>query len=116
MVLDLSLSNKIFETDILSAAMQEIEILFETINCELIGHPDFGTTFDQYLWALTPLTSSLKEYISSKINQTVFASSLRNHIDVEFINDSVDSMYHVKIYLYTDTEYTVKEFDIKNNE
>lgn len=116
MILDISLSNKIFETDILSAAMQEIELMFETDNCELIGYPSYGVNFEQYLWSLTPMTGDLKFYIENKINSTTFASKIKHTVEVEYISNEVESMYHVKIYLYTDEEYTVKEFTIKNNE
>lgn len=116
MILDLSLSNKIFETDLLSAAMQELDIIFSTTNCELIGYPQFGTNFEQYLWALTPTLIDLKEYIINKISEMTFASKVRNHVEVEQINDGVEYAYYVKIYLYTDTDYAVKNFKINNTD
>lgn len=116
MILDLSLSNKIFETNILSLALQEIEILFDTQNCELIGYPNFGTNFEQYLWALTPTTSDLREYISKKISETCYASQVNNHIEINYLNNINEYAYEVKIYLYTDDESVMKEFKIHEKE
>ena len=48
-LLDLSLKNNLYIVDIFDAALQELEILFDTNNCELLGDSSFGTNFDQYL-------------------------------------------------------------------
>ena len=45
-----------------------------------------------------------------------FASKVRNHVEVEQINDGVEYAYYVKIYLYTDTDYAVKNFKINNTD
>lgn len=116
MILDLSLSDNIFETNLLSCALQEIEILFDTFNCELLGNPSFGTNFEQYLWALTPTVNDLREYITQKINETTFASQVQHHLEIEYINELYEYAYVVKIYLYTDTESVVKEFKIHERE
>ena len=63
-LLDLSLKNNLYIVDIFDAALQELEILFDTNNCELLGDSSFGTNFDQYLWSMTPTTTDLKDYIS----------------------------------------------------
>ena len=88
-LLDLSLKNNLYIVDIFDAALQELEILFDTNNCELLGDSSFGTNFDQYLWAMTPTTTDLKDYISAKLNETTYISKLQRNVTVEFIKDEI---------------------------
>ena len=72
MVYDLSLDNTVFVTDTLQAAMQELDILFNTEPTELIGNTSFGTFFEQFLWDLQPRESELKDYITRKITENTY--------------------------------------------
>ena len=99
MILDLSLSDNIFETNLLSCALQEIEILFDTFNCELLGNPSFGTNFEQFLWQLTPATSALKKYIIEKINDTYFLSKMNYDVEVNLYKGEIRMIYDVQIHI-----------------
>lgn len=116
-LLDLSLRNNIYQTDIFEAALQEIEILFETRNTELIGYPNFGSNFDDYLWTLQPTTTELKEYIKELFSKLTFCNILKHHIEVNFYRDenTFESIYQVVITLYDDYKSVDKKIILKEN-
>lgn len=80
-MLDLSLDYKIFVRNELDAAVQELDILFNTQNSELINDPSFGTFFEQFLWQMSPSPTALKTYIMEKIQGTYFLQKM--NVDVE---------------------------------
>jgi hypothetical protein len=118
MILDLSLDNNLYINNLFDAAMQEIDILFSTTNCELIGYPEFGTNFMEYLWTMTPTTNDLREYIQGKLLETSFVSKLKYFVDVQFLKDDItfESMYYVKITIYNDYDYAEKEIHLKESD
>jgi hypothetical protein len=69
MILEISLSDNIIENDLFSMALQEIDIIFTTVNTELIGYPHYGCDFNDYLWMLTPAVNSLYTYINEKLDR-----------------------------------------------
>lgn len=81
-MLDLSLDYKIFVRTELDAAVQELDILFNTQNSELINDPSFGTYFEQFLWQMSPSPESLKSYIMEKIQGTYFLQKQNVSVDV----------------------------------
>lgn len=81
-MLDLSLDYKIFIKNELDAAVQELDLLFNTQNSELINDPAFGTYFEQFLWQMTPSPMALKNYIIEKINDTYFLKNQNVSVDV----------------------------------
>lgn len=109
-------SNNLFVTDKIDAAIQELDLLFNTEPTELIGDVDYGTNWYNYLWSLTPMSNDLKNYIINKISQTYFASQFTPIVDVDFIQGNNTSVYVIKISL-TDpnTHETVitQQYEIK---
>lgn len=114
MLLDISLSDNIVETNIFSAALQELDIIFTTLNTELIGYPDFGCDFEQFLWTLTPCVGSLQKYINDKLSNSLFISQLHYNVNVEhsFNEEEYQSVYNVYIYLYDDTQTIQKHIKL----
>ena len=51
-MLDLALDTRIFINNELDAALQELDMIFNTENTELIGYPQYGTNWYQFLWQL----------------------------------------------------------------
>ena len=96
-MLDLSLDHKILINNNFDAAIQELDILFNTETTELINCPEFGTNFEQFLWQLTPSVQSLKKYIYEKIKETYFLSKLNVDIDIELYKGEIRMIYDVKI-------------------
>jgi hypothetical protein len=111
MILDISLKDKIIETDIFNAALQEIDIVFTTVNTELLGEPDFGCYFDEYLWTMTPVVESLKSYIYEKLSNCYYISQLNCNVDVvcSQSEEIYESVYTIKISLYNDYKSVQKD-------
>jgi len=98
-MLDLALDGRLFLTKELDCALQEIDILLHTTNTELIGHPEYGTDFESFLWTLTPTTTEIETYIKDKIASTLFASQFEYHVYAQFMEGEYRSIYYVKIVL-----------------
>lgn len=116
-MLDIGLHNKPIITSKVDAALQELDILFNTTPTEMINNTGYGINFLQFLWSLTPNENKLQEYIYDRINTyTCYASSC--HLDVEVTTEDTESsyMYIVKIDIYDpDSEKTAnKTYTIKN--
>ena len=87
-------------SDDLEIALQELDLLFNTVNTELIGFPDFGTNFEQFLWQMHPNVESLKSYINKKIyTETLILKNMDINLDVKYGEDSdtVENKYTVNI-------------------
>lgn len=113
-MLDLSLDHNVLINTELDAAVQELNILFNTETTELIGCPTFGTNFEQFLWQLTPAADSLKQYISEKIDGTYFLSRLRTDVDVQVIKGELRMIYYIKVNIKDAAgNTTTKEFQFR---
>lgn len=118
MVYDFSFDNDIFVTDTLTAAMQELDLLFNTEPTEVLGDSSFGTFFEQFLWDIQPRESDLTDYIKKAIqtntywvqqydwdvNVRVNDGTTNATNSINDINYSDDSIYIITIDLYEDDE------------
>ena len=75
-MIDLALTGDIIIDNELDEALQELDILFNTENTELIGYPEFGTNFEQFLWEVTPAVEDVKRYIYEVLAQTYYCQKL----------------------------------------
>jgi len=108
MILDLGLTS-VFVTNRLDAAIQELDILFNTETTQLIGNPRFGTFFEQFLWELNPVPNDIKKYIIEKIsNNTLYANQLDTYVHVEVLQGEIRNIYNVVISI-TDPDTTEKQ-------
>jgi hypothetical protein len=98
-MIDLSLDHKIVINNEFDAAIQELDLLFNTETTELINNPTFGTNFEQFLWQLTPAVSELKRYINERINETFFLSQMNYDVDVNVYKGELRMIYDVTIYV-----------------
>ena len=113
-MLDLALDNKIFVENTLDAAIQELDLLFNTECTELIGNTQYGVSLDQFLWTLTPTTESLKQYISEKLSTLFYLKYFNYNFDVEFLEGEYRSIYRLKIDIYIDQDHKVqKEYEFR---
>lgn len=95
MTYDIALDNSVFVTDTLNAAMQELDLLFNTEPTELIGDTSFGTFFEQFLWDLQPRESDLKDYITRKItNNTYWVNQYDWEVNVT-VNDGSETATNI---------------------
>lgn len=99
-MIDLALDNSIFIYSELDAAIQELDILFNTEYTELIGYPYFGTSFEQFSWRLNPEPSQVESYIYDKIMEdTLYLQKMNVNIDVTTELGVSRLIYNVKIHV-----------------
>ena len=96
-MIDFAIDSRIFLNDEFDIAMQELDILFNTENTELIGNPQFGTNFEQFLWQLNPSVNDLKRYIQEKISTATFLSKYVVDVNVEIVSGNFRNIYVVTI-------------------
>lgn len=80
---DLALDDSVFATDMTIAALQEIDMIFNTEYTEVLGAPGFGTNFEKYLWNLNPDVSGLKNYVEGLLKDCYYVSKFPYTVDVE---------------------------------
>lgn len=113
-MIDLAIDNRVFLNNKLDAAIQELDLLFNTECTELIGDTQFGVSLDQFLWTLTPTTESLRQYISEKLAKLFYIKFFNYNFDVEFLEGEFRSIYRIKVDLYIDQEHKVqKEYEFR---
>ena len=114
-MVDLALTNNIFTESKIEEAIQELDILFNTVPTELIGDTTYGSNFLQFLWSLTPMEDSITRYIYGRIaGYTVYAASLKKEVNVTIYDDVNETVYVIEISLFDDDdneyhkEYTLR--------
>lgn len=115
-MLDLSLSKDISITNIWDAAIQEVNILFNTNYTELIGYPKFGTDFYRFLWGLSTNTHELKTYVTDLLATCTYLNQLQYNIviNTDYDKDNYEIIYTVKITIYDDYKDTELVFNLGN--
>lgn len=79
-------------------AFQEIDILFGTECTEVLGDPDYGVNFEQFLWKMSPEPTKVREYILERINKhTNFARKMIKDVQVKVEQGTVRDIYMVDI-------------------
>ena len=113
-MIDLALNNQVYIDNDLNEALQELDILFGTECTELIGDIDFGTNIEQFLWTLSPMSESIKDYISKKMDNCYYLKKFNYNIDVKYYEGDFRSMYHLIISIYIDENHKIKkEYDFR---
>lgn len=112
---DLGLFNTPVINNKIDLALQELDILFNTVNTELIGNPDYGINFLQFLWKLTPNCDYLEKYIRDKIQMhTLYLNEISFEMYVDFVSDITENMYVVSFHIHEDENSPiVKTYNIK---
>ena len=97
-MVDLALTDSIFTESKIEEAIQELDILFNTVPTELIGDTTYGSNFLQFLWSLTPMEDSITKYIYDRIaGYTAYAASLKKEINVTKYDDVNEKGYVIEI-------------------
>lgn len=113
-MIDLALDNRVYINNDLDEALQELDILFDTECTELLGDTEFGVNIEQFLWTLSPMTESIKSYISNKLNNCTYLQKFNYTIDVQYLEGDFRSMYHLIINIYIDEHQKIKkEYDFR---
>ena len=108
-MIDLALDNSVYVNNYVDEALQELDLLFNTECTELIGDTSFGVSLDQFLWTLTPMTDSLRDYIGSKLNELTYLNNFRYEFDVKYYEGDFKSIYHITIDLYVNDHEKIKK-------
>lgn len=112
-MIDLAIDGRIFINNILDEALQELDMLFNTVNTELIGYPRYGTNFEQFLWQLTPSPNELKKYINDKLSDTLYISQMERDIDIKVLDGEYRNIYYIKISVYYNGEAKYREYQFR---
>lgn len=97
-MIDLAIDTRIFINTDIEEAVQELDLIFNTERTELIGYPEFGTNFEQFLWSLNPDPNKLKEYINNQIvMHSLFLREMNVDIDVQIYEGNYRNIYLVGI-------------------
>lgn len=96
-MLDLAIDDRLFLDTALDCAIQECDMLFNTTNSELIGYPEYGTNFEQFLWKMMPSEEEIKIYVNKKIQETLFLSKMHIETEVEILQGKVRDIYNITI-------------------
>lgn len=114
-VYDFSLYNDVLITDMVTAALQELDMIFNTSLTEVLGETSFGSRLESFLFEVSPDPSRLKSYLIEKISSTYYASQFPYSVTVKLTEDVIrqteasggdssiyesDSTYVVSIDLY----------------
>ena len=112
---DLAIDSRMFLDDEIDLAIQEIDLIMNTMPTELIGDTGFGVELEPFLWTLTPTTTELQNYITDKIN--TFGFYCRKYIinvKCTFMKGEYRSIYLVEITLNNeDTQLASKKYQFQ---
>lgn len=96
-MLDLALDGKVFIENKVDAALQELDMLFNTEKTELINNPNYGTNFEQFLWRLNPSFQQIEQYINEQIANTFFLRDMKHNVNVQMLEGDYRYIYLVQI-------------------
>lgn len=96
-MIDLAIDNRVFVTSKMQEAIQELDVIFSTEIGEMIGYPSFGANWHQFLHTLTPMESSLKQYINTLLVDTYYCRMMNVEIEVEYVPGEITCSYIVYI-------------------
>lgn len=88
-VYDLSFYDDVLITDRVGAALQELDMIFNTSLTEVLGQANYGSAFESFLWEINPEPDRLKSYIIEKISQTYYASKFPYTVSVKLTSDLI---------------------------
>lgn len=109
-MIDLALDATVFIDDPVKEALQEIDVLFNTEQCELLGYTEYGTNWEQFLWQMNPSPQALKSYIEEKIdNDTYYPNLFDVTVDVKVLEGEFRNIYQVLIVLRNSATSTTAE-------
>lgn len=104
-MLDLAVDERIMLNDPLDCAIQELDLLFNTVNTELIGNVNYGTNFEQFQWQLLASEEDIKRYIYERISHhTYFIQQYDYDVEVAIDDSTANSCYYVKININVESD------------
>ncbi|MEE3308977.1 hypothetical protein [Sharpea azabuensis] len=97
-MIDLAIDDRVKIDTIFDAALQELDMLFNTKCTELIGDPEFGSNWEKFLWDYTVSDEAIKRYIQDIIrNNTYFLKYFDYKIDIEEQPGEIRSIFVILV-------------------
>jgi len=112
-MLDLAIDSRVFIYNEIDEGLQELDLLFNTENTELLGYPQYGTNFEQFLWQMYPSPEAVEKYIYDKIQDTYFLRKLTVNVDVKVLSGEYRSIYHVIISVSDGIDTGSREYQFR---
>lgn len=111
-MIDFSIKNqKGFINNDIELIKQQIDILFDTNKCEVLGEENFGTQYDKYLYNLKISNEGLKTEILSDIN-SLELFGFTPTVDVYMLQGTEQDIALINIQLSRDGEIYEKIYRI----
>lgn len=91
--------------------LQQIDILFDTNPKEIIGFPDYGSKYDNYLYNLRISNESLKNIVMNDLN-SLELFGFTPHVEVYLLQGSEKDIALIEIVLTRDDEIYERIYNI----
>ena len=92
--------------------LQQIELLFDTNPGEVLGHPEFGSKYDKYLWDLKLTNYELETAIRGDLNNLEMLG-FSHDVEVLLLQGTEEDIALIKITLSRDDENYEKIYKIR---
>lgn len=112
-MIDLAIDTRVFITTKLDEAVQELDMIFNTSNGELIGYPQYGTDFEQFLWQMNDSSSKIQTYVYDKIKDTLFLRDMITNINVETLEGEMRRIYVLHINVSDGTQSQNRTYQLR---
>ncbi len=92
--------------------IQQIDLLFDTAKHELMGDPDFGTDYDQFLFNMQASNAAIAYKIESDLGKMNLFGFVP-HVEVTILEGTQNDIILCKIGLSRNEEYYEKTYKIQ---
>jgi hypothetical protein len=92
--------------------LQQIDILFDTTQKDVLGHENFGTKYDEYLYKLDISQEGLRQTILSDI-ESLYLFDFTPSVEVHLLQGTERDIALVEIILVRDGEKYEKVYKIE---
>lgn len=93
--------------------MQQIDILFDTTPKEVLGSPEFGSDYEQFIWDMTASENTIKNYIETSITNNIDLLGFRLEVMVEIYYGTRNDIILVAIVLQDNDNIYKKIYTIE---
>lgn len=110
--LNINESDSLVVDNELEYVLQQIDLLFNTDINEVLGDSDFGSNYDEYLYALNLSNAGLEKKIQDDLDGLNLCG-YRTYVSVHIVEGTIRDIAYIDIYLDNGSNDTVKSYIIK---
>jgi len=92
--------------------IQQVDLLFDTAKKELMGDPEYGTDYDQFLFNLQASNDAIAYKIESDLGQLNLFGFIP-HVEVTILEGTKNDIILCKVSLARNEEYYEKTYKIQ---